>query len=158
MPEPIDYQIVLNLQTALRAIAVADGYHYTVAAAAVKLDPNQSVETLVAPDGLRPFLVLEPLPERWEYQPANQLQMTLPVLIHWLQDSDPTADTSRLQTYLRGCADVERAIAQDITRGGLAVDTRIIKRTPETGVDGALVWAQIETEITICRTYGAPDA
>lgn len=159
MPEPIDLQIVQHLQAALGAMRVADGYHFDVAATAVKLDPNHQVEDLIAPTGPRPFVILELTPdEGWEYQPAEQLHLALRVTIHWVSDSTPTDDNSRLQTYLRGCADVERAIAQDVTRGGLAVDTRIVKRLYDTAVDGAQVWAQIDVEITLYRQYGAPDA
>jgi hypothetical protein len=158
MPEPNEYQIVLNLQTALLAITVVGGYHYDVAALAVKLDPNQDVEALLAPAGPRPFVVLEVKPERWEYFPASQLRLVLPVTIYWVHDSDPTVDLSRLRTYLRGCADVERAIAVDITRGGRAVDTRIVKRTHDAIGDGAQVWAVVDTEIITHRTFGAPDA
>lgn len=158
MPEPIEYLIVRNLQTALLAISVAGGYHYDVAGLAVKLDPNQDIEALIAPEGPRPFLVLEVLPERWEYFPANQVRLTLPVTIHWVGQSDPTVDESRLQTYLRGCADVERALAIDIGRGGYATDTRIVRRTLDPRPDGAETWAIIETAIAVNRTYGAPDA
>lgn len=156
--ESIDYQVVRNLQSALQAITVAGGYHFTVAATAVKLDPNHAVESLVAPDGPRPFVLLEIMADRWEYAPARQLELTLPVTIHWVSDSVPTTDESRLQTYLRGCADVERAIAVDITRGGLAMDTRVVKRTFDTMVDGAQVWGLIEVLMEIHRTYGQPDA
>lgn len=159
MPEPIDFQIVQDLQAALGAMSVSTGYHYTVAVTAVKLDPNHEVEDIIAPTGPRPFVILELTPdEGWEYQPAEQLVFRLPLTIHWVSDSTPTDDASRMQTYLRGCADVERAITRDITRGGLAQDTRLVKRTFDTAVDGAQVWAQIDLEIFVYRTYGAPDA
>lgn len=157
-PEPIELQVIQHLQAALQAITIAGGYHYDVAAAAVKLDPNQDVEALLAPGGARPFIVIDVAPETWQYEPASQVLLALPLTIHWVQDSDPTVDLSRLQTYLRGCADVERAIAVDVTRGGLAADTRIVKRVQNTEADGALVWAALDVEITVHRTYGAPDA
>lgn len=157
-PEPIEFQIVQNLQAALQAIAVAGGYHYDVAGAAVKLDPNQDIESLIAPGGARPFIVIEVTPETWQYQPASQVLMTIPVTVYWVTDSDPTSDPSKMQTFFRGCADVERAIAADVTRGGLAVDTRITKRELSKEIDGAQVWAVIDTEISLYRTYGAPDA
>ena len=157
-PEPIDYQIVRNLQTALQAIAVGSGYHYTVAATAVKLDPNQNVEALIAPDGPRPFIVLELTPETWAYYPASQVRVVMSLTIHWVSESIPTTDESRLQTYLRGCADVERAMAIDVTRGGLAVDTRIVKRAFDTAIDGAQVWAMVDVALSLHRTFGAPDA
>lgn len=156
--DPIEYQIVRNLQTALQAISVAGGYHFDVVATAVKLDPNHKVDDLIAPGGPRPFVILELTPERWTYFPASQLKLALPLTIHWVSDSTPTADDSRMQTYLKGCADIEQAMAVDVTRGGLAVDTRIVRRTFDTAVDGAQVWAMIDVVINLHRTYGSPNA
>lgn len=156
MPEPRELLIVQSVQTALLAIAVAGGYYSTVAAGAVKLDPNASVESLMRPDGPRPFVLLELKPDTWEYSPANQVKLTLPMVVHWVSDSTPTDDTSRLQVYLRGCADVEKALAVDITRGGLAYDTRVVSREMDLAMDGAQVWAQIGIEIRVNREFGAP--
>lgn len=159
MPEPSEYLIVRNLQTALLAIAVASGYHFGVAALTVKLDPNHDVESLIAPDGPRPFVIIEVKPDTWEYTHANRIaRLVLPMTIHWVSDSDPTVDESRLQTYFQGCSDVERAIAKDISRGGLAIDTRILTRTYDTVVDGKQIWAQVHIEISTKRIYGQPDA
>lgn len=157
MPEPIEYQAILNLQQALQGISVAAGYHFTVTGTAVKLDPNEDIDALVAPSGPRPFLILEIEPEAWQYLPALELRLTQAVRVHWIHDSDPTVDTSKLRTYLRGCADVEKAIAVDVTRGGLAVDTRIVRRVPERAIDGGQVWAMVELEILLHRTYGVPN-
>jgi hypothetical protein len=156
-PEPIEYQIVLNLQTALLAIAVAGGAHYNVAGGAVKLDPNQNVEALITPGGPRPFVLIEIKPERREYFPSSQLHLFRPIAIHWVSDSDATVDSSRLQVALRGVADVERAIALDITRGGLAYETRIVDTNLDAFPDHAEVWTVTETEIVLHRTYGEPD-
>jgi hypothetical protein len=156
--EPIDYLIVRHLQTALGAMSVAAGYHYTVAGSAVKLDPNHNVDAFIAPDGPRPFVILELKPEEREYQPARQVRIVMPITIHWVGECLPHIDESRLQTFLRGCADVERAIGADPTRGGLAVDTRILTRTADDSTEGAQVWAVIETEIRWYRTDGQPDA
>lgn len=156
MPEPIEYLIVRNLQTALLAIAVASGYHFTVAALAVKLDPNQDVESIIAPDGPRPFVIIEVNPETREYAPASQTTLRIPIRIHWIHDSDPTVDESFLQTFYRGCADIERAVAVDTGRGGRATDTRLVACAYDTL--GAQVWAKVDLLIKVDRTYGAPDA
>jgi len=157
-PEPIDYLVIRNLQTALLLMTVATGYHFDVAALAVKLDPNQDVEAIIAPEGPRPFLILEVTPETWEYVPASQVVLSLPVRIHWIADSDPTVDESFVETFFRGCADIERAIAPDHTRGGHATDTRIVTRAYDTLFGGAQVWAKVDLLIRIDRTYGQPDA
>ncbi len=158
MPEPVDFLVVTNLQTALRAIAVASGYHYDVTSAAVKLDPNQAVEDLVRPDGLRPFVLLEPKPATWDYGFDRQVTRWVPLTIHWVHDADPTDDTSRLKTFYRGCADVEKAVAADLTRGGYGKDTQIVEQVYDEGRDGSQVWARTEVRVLLERQFGSPNA
>jgi hypothetical protein len=166
--EPIEYRIMLDLQTALRQISIHDGYFHDLAGLAVKLDPNQGVEELIDPAGLRPFVVLEKRPERWEYSEAvdyafggtpgmDQVLLTMPIVVHWINRSDPTVDESRMQTFFRGCADVEAAVGADRTRGTLAVDTRIVQRTYDEVFDSAQVWAMVELEVRMYRTLGLPN-
>lgn len=157
MSDPIEYTIVRNLQTALQAVTVAGGYHYTIAATAVKLDPNHNAEAMVAPDGPRPFALIEILRDEWTYDPANEAAITTQCLVHWTHDTDPTVDTSLLQTYFNGCADVEKAITQDITRGGLAVDTKITARTHVPTDAAGKTWATLEIAIKHYREYGVPN-
>ena len=156
MSDPILYTIIRNLQAALGAMTVAGGYYYAVAVAVVKLDPNHKVEDLIAPDGPRPFIVLEVKPEAWNYLPANEVRLVVPMTVYWIGASTPTVDESRLLVFTRGCADVERAIAVDITRGGLPVDTRIVKCTKEPSTEAAQVWAMVDIEVRLYRTFGAP--
>jgi hypothetical protein len=157
MPEPISYRIVQHLQTALRAISVAGGYHYDVESVAVKLDPNQANDAVHAPGGPRPLLLIQVDPERRQYQPASELRQVLPVVVHWVQESDATDDNSRMRAFFRGCADVEQAITVDISRGGLAVDTRIVRCVNDDSLDGSQVWARVEVEIALFRQYGRPN-
>jgi hypothetical protein len=160
MREPEEFLIIQNLQQALQGLVkVANGYFYDLADAVVKLDPNQGIESYVAPDGRRPFVVIEVQPESREYAKASRVTLTIPVLIHWVNDSDPTNDSNRLQVFYRGCADVEKAIVSDFSRGGHAVDTKIMSCSnlrPSGNVDSSLVWAQIETQIVTHRKYGQP--
>lgn len=153
--EPIEYRALLDLQAALQAIDIAAGYHYTVVSAAVKLDPDNAVAALEHPGGARPFIVIEVDPDAWVFDQSNEIKLTMPLVIHWIHDSDPTNDAAKLQTYFRGCADVEKALAADIGRTGLATDTRITKRTM--AAIGAQVEALIETTITLRRQYGQPN-
>lgn len=163
MPEPIEFLIIQNLQAALQGITVAGGYHYDVQATLVKLDPNQNVEALVA-DKPRPFVVIDVVPERWQYLASGQVRVVMPLVVYWVGDSHPDADEmpdqdeSRLRTYLRGCADVEKAIAPDYRRGGYATDTKIVKQTFNGELDGRDVWAAIELEVLVHRVYGSPNA
>lgn len=154
MTEPIGYQIVLNLQAALLAATVASGYYYDIVASAVKLDSNVDIAALIGDQALRPFVILEVLPEEREYSPANVVKVRMPVNIHWISETADLDDVARMQTFFRGCADVERAITRDITRGGLATDHRIIDCTLDRTIDGAQVWAVIKTSILHRRVYG----
>lgn len=156
MSEPITFRVVQSLQAALRAIATRDGYHHDIEGVAVKLDPNQDVETLLGDDQRRPFIVLELQPERVTYQPAMRVRTVVPATIHAVHESDPTDDDSWLRVYTRLCADVERAIAVDITRGGLAVDTRIATFEFH-ALGGRQVWAMVQLELAMLRAYGSPN-
>ena len=159
MPEPLDFQIIQNLQTALRGISktATPPFHHTVMTLAVKLDPDHSVEDLIDNAPARPFMILELPPDGpWEYFPDDQLVATIPFMVHFVNDSDPTLDDSLLKEYLRLCADVEQAIAADHDRGGLATDTRITLRAMHE-LQGQLVWAIITGEIREHRKYGAPN-
>jgi len=157
MSEPIAYRIVRNIQSVLAAITVAGGYHYDVAATAVKLDPDHDVQTLVAPNGPRPFLILDVLPETWRYSQAEQVKLVMPITVHWIGESDPTVDEDRQRMFFRACADVEQALAADIGRTGLAADTRVIRQQLIENVEGPQVWAQIQVEVHLHRTYGRPN-
>lgn len=157
MSEPVEFQILLNMQTALQGIAVVDGYYVNVDPTAVRLDPDVDVEALIRAGGLRPFIYLQPKPEEWQYLGMpNGLQLKWPVVIHWVQSTDPADDAARAQAFFRGCADVERAITRDLSRGGLATDHKIVTRTFNLSEDGSEVWAEIETMVTVNRRYGQP--
>ena len=160
MPEPIEYQIVKHLQAAIAAISVASGYFFTIAASAVRVDPNVDIESLVAPGGPRPYAVLEVNSDAEAWDHAEQrggVLLVFPVVVNWVSDSVPTDDDSRLKTFFRGCADIEQAIAVDRTRGGLASDTTIVRRVQDLTRDGAEVWARVELSIRLRREFGKPN-
>lgn len=154
---PIALAIVQDLQTALRAIAVDAGDYATVAATAVKLDPDQSMEEFVRPIGPRPLVVIEAPQTAFEYRPASQVRCVLSSSIHWLDAVDVTDDTDRLQQFCRAASDVERAITRDVTRGGRVVDTRITTVTLNEAITASQVYAEIGIEMVLHRTYGEPD-
>lgn len=156
MSSPIEYAIVRDLQAALQAATVAGGYYYTIAATAVKLDPNHDAEDMVKPSGPRPFVLIEVLPDEWDYSKQNEAILVQKLALHWTHDSDPTVDEDMLLVYFRGCADVEKAITQDITRGGRAVDTKITARTPVIAAEGGKAWATLNVDIRTHREYGVP--
>lgn len=162
MPSPSDPRelaIVQDIQTALRAAVAGSTYHYTLASAAVKLDPNHAAEELDSPSGPRPYALIEigDLTHEFRDARAGEVQVALPLTIHWYHDTDPTDDASLLSTFFKGCADVETALTQDITRGGRAVDTRVTGRALGLAASGARVWAGIDVEVSIWRAYGTPN-
>jgi hypothetical protein len=79
--EPIEFRILQDLQTALRGITVAAGYHYDLAALAVKLDPEQGVEELIGDSPLRPFFVIALDPDAFSYSPSKMVSVELPLTI-----------------------------------------------------------------------------
>ena len=143
-------------------ISVAGGYHYDLAAMAVKLDPNHEMEDLIpganSPVGPpRPFALLDlSAPDVFEYGQSNQVIVLRPFTVVWVHDSDVSDDDSLLNTYFRGLADVEKALATDITRGALASDTRILSREMREP-EGREVWALVSGQVRSHRTYGAPN-
>lgn len=157
MPEiaaPIEYQIVRNLQTALMAMTASDGYNYSIAESAVKLDPSYDIESFVGTRPLRPYVVLHVLPEVRSYESsAKRIKLMTPVDIYWVNDAPSVTDDAQMEMYFRGCADVERAITRDLSLGGLASNITIINRE-RTGPDGAEVRALIHTQILSHRIYG----
>lgn len=155
--EPIEFQVMQNMQTALKAISKAGGYHHDVASFAVKLDPNHEVEEFIGEEPSLPFFVLEPQPDEFQYFPASQVRVRLPFIVHAIHESDTTDDDALQETYFRLCADVEKALAVDITRGGLASLTTILERQIET-ISGKQVWAMLTGEVAVHRTYGVPNA
>ncbi len=158
--EPREYQIVRNVQAALLSMTLAGGYHFSVQAAAVKLNADVDVDALVGETALRPFLILEVFPETWEYALHGVVALRLPLRVHWAHEIDEVTDEARMQMFFRGCADIERALAVDVSRGGLANDTRVISRQlhRRPDGDGAEVWAMVDLEIRTRRTYGQPDS
>ena len=157
MPEPIEYRIVQSLQTALRGIATASGYYHTLSALSVKQDPNVDVENLIGDEKLRPFMILELPPDTLTIASAPKgVEITLPFAVHAVHDSDSTVDESWNQVFYRLCADVEQAVMQDITRGGLAVDTLITSREA-VSFAGEQVWAKVNGRVKVRRTFGKPN-
>ena len=158
MPDPIELRVVQSLQTALRSISVAGGYFHDVQSVAVKLDADANVKEIIGTSGnARPFIILEVIPESFDYQQANQVRLEIPYIIHFVNDTDATDDAAMLGEYYKACADIETAIDVDGTRGALATDTIIRNREMRKGAEGQLVWSQVTIEVRLNRTYGAPN-
>jgi hypothetical protein len=85
------------------------------------------------------------------------VHLVFPITVHWVSFAVPLDDDSRLKTFFNACADIEQAIGVDETLGGLASGTRIVKRELDLRVDATQVWAMVDLEITVRRTYGQPN-
>lgn len=156
MNEPLEFRIVQDLQTALRSISVANGYYHDVENLAVKLDPNHDVESLIGDQAQRPFLILELPADKFNYSGSGQIILSMPFIIHAVNDTDPTDDDDMLRTYMRLCADVEQAIAIEDSRSQLVFSIKINNREIYK-LDGQRLWAMLTGEIREHRTYGEPN-
>lgn len=156
MAESIEYQILLNMQTALSGITVANGFKHTIVSLAVKLDADAKVEEIIGGAGARPFIILDPQAKQRTYpEKPNGMRVIWPITVHFVNDSDPKTDPAMLLTYSRMVEDAEKALAADSERGGLATDT-LLGSDEKREYEGALVWALIPFQIIFRRTYGSP--
>jgi hypothetical protein len=123
----------------------------------VKLDPDADITQFVTTPPTRPMVLLEVADELWEYteMPAR-VRITTPVRIHFVRPTDGTDDADRMREFYRACADVERAIAADVTRGGFATMTKVVSRTMKNQL-GTELWAVIGSELRVNRTFGQAD-
>ena len=158
MPEPIEYDIVLDYQSTLKTISVAGGYFHDVDPAAVSIDPADHIEILTGTLVLSPFFIIEISPARRQrYLPMKQLLEVVPIDITAAADAVQLVPTSRVQTFERLAADVEKALAVDIERGGRVSDTRIVDKQMGMMVGAQRVIAIIQTEVRLHREYGKPN-
>jgi len=155
MSEPLDFQILANLKAALLAISIAGGYHYDVAAGAVKIDPATDLDALLAPGGPRPFYGIELGTDSKEYYPSDQMKVTRQFKVFVVHDSDPADDDDFMRVHLRCCADVEKAVRADASRGGIAMETLITNATFVT-LYAPKVWTEVDLDVTLYRTNGQP--
>ena len=107
---------------------------------------------------LTPFFIVEVSPNRGiEYFPASQLLELIPIDITAAHDAEPLVATSRLSRFQQLCADIEKAVTVDVTRGGRVVDTLIRDKQMGMMVGGQRVIAVVQLELRLYRTYGAPN-
>jgi hypothetical protein len=157
MAEPLGYQILLNLQSALRAISGA-GYFFSVGSAAVSIDPVDVIEIVLGRAASSPFVVIElGVSGRPTYQPASQMLEFLPFNIIAFANATHLDPVSRVNVYEQLCADIEKAVTVDISRGTLATDTRITGRQMQVTTGSLRVVAVVQLEVRTYRTYGAPN-
>lgn len=160
MTEPIDFRMLVGLQTALRRVRVADGFFHELEAAAVRFDADVNVEQLIAEaDGPRPAVLIELDVHAAEFiEKPDGLRVTLKTIVHWIGKVDLTVDHAVLQALFRASADVERALAAPVTGdrslGVGAFDTRLGGMTWQRL--GAELWILFPVDVIYHRQYGDP--
>lgn len=159
MTEPIEYRILLNARDSLQAISQSGGYFFTAEAGSVSVDPIDTIDIILGRAAASPSFVVEVgSAGRPTYQPASQILELIPVNIIAFANSDQQQDpVAKTKVYERLCADIEKAMTADITRGGMATDTRIIGRQMQVTTGSVRVVALVQLEVRVYRTYGAPN-
>jgi hypothetical protein len=147
--------ILAALMTRVRAIQVASGYHFTVAADSVTCDP---VNVITVPEPLLPFVLVEISPSQRQFQPANLVKIETHVLLTgrlMANGISPTRKTEAGEAFL---ADIEKSLTVDITLGGLVIDTRMQEPDgPMVGLGANNnVFVVVDVMTKHIRRYGAP--
>lgn len=150
--------ILANLTTTLRGMTIAGGYHWDVKASSVVNDPV--VLETVSPTELPFFYVSFAGGDgRRDYQMNRILKERIAfIIVGRMPNANGLADDRKLETYANGVADLEKAIAVDISRGGHAIDTQLAQPDePLVGIgqQNMVIVVQRLTVLTR-RTYGKP--
>jgi len=151
--------ILKDLQTAVRTINGPPLYHTTVKASSVVLDPGVQITNV--PSTELPWVVIEPDSRGTpHYLPSMRVRDEFHVLITARADAPTGLDPSRkVTTWEALLADLEVAVTRDITRGGLAIDTRIVQMEPACDAGaGVMTFVRMLLRIPLIRTYGQPAA
>ncbi|HXV60649.1 MAG TPA: hypothetical protein VEK15_08145 [Vicinamibacteria bacterium] len=161
--EPIEYGIVKNMQAALQGIKQTAGYHHTVEALAIKLDPNHKVEDLKPEDGRRPFVLADwSSPDALDsFEKPDRMLRNWPVTVHAIGDVDVESDDARALKHFQLCADVETAVIAAWKAGTLGSTVQnVLLASRELRLnepEGREVWSIIGWVIQHRRELGVPN-
>jgi len=156
-------QVLESICAAIRTMTIAGGYRWDVTRDSVRADP---VNPLGVAASRRPFFLVELSPPEdsgtqdygvREFEPADQLTEVFPVFITVVADADgDDILTRKIATGEALAKDLEKVLTQDITRGGLCSDTRVMspRILPGLGDDSTVVLVQ-RLECRLHRTHGA---
>lgn len=153
-PTPAVLAVLLSLQTALRGIAIASGYFYDVKATSVVLDPQ---DLSAVPTSEVPFLMLDDETGTIEYTTSRPVAVKNDFTVPLLARVDaPGADPDRKRIAAwRLYADVERALAADPQRGGVAQFTYVQWPKFYFGLlDETEIYLEIPVRVLLQRTFG----
>ncbi len=154
---PVLLAIVVNLQAALQAIT-APTYFNTVKPTSVVLDP---VALDVVSTTELPFLVvghrIEVIGPRLYTSRPVSIKIRRRIVIEAVLDAPGTDFAHKLTAIQQLVADVETALTVDVTRGGLALDTRVEDETLYVGLaTQSRCYVEIPVEVTFGRKHGQP--
>lgn len=118
MGTPNRTSILLNVNTVLNTITVANGYKTTVALVEKYLRGRDDV-----PVGSRPYLGFGAARETPEHEPCNQIYFRMPlVVIGHVSSADWTTRSAALNNLID---DTIAAMENDTTRGGYAISSKV---------------------------------
>jgi len=131
MPETptIRENILLNLKSTLEAITKAHGYNNDIASVQRWSQRGPALASM-------PTIIINAGPEEKKPEPNPLVTCTFNVYIDiWTNhlESDTRSSDEILDSLL---GDVEKALMIDITRGGYAIDTNVLRNYPFQAIEG----------------------
>lgn len=157
MSQPLQLALVASLRDALLGMTRAAGYSWDVSSDRVVLDYINLV-TAVGHCQAAPFFFLEPTREGdRQFLPGRRVREDIVTTITARIDATGAQPGRQFTLGLQLAAELERALTRDLTRGGLAIDTRLRKPAlfPEPGATSQLVLVVQDVVMPVVRPYGA---
>jgi hypothetical protein len=154
---PVRLAVLHSIAEALRSMGPQTGCYFQVTR-----EEDVTLDSRVLADAKSlPAFVVQPAPGGTrEFQPANRMKETFPVLISGRVDATGISDMARrITAFELLVADLERVLTIDITRGGIAVDTRAQSpREPYVDPDPVnTVYIEQPVDVILRRIYGTPE-
>ncbi len=123
--ETVRERILQNIKTVLEGVTIANGYNFDFAPATVQrwsMHGNRMVDM--------PMVVISPGDEDESSlpNPFEECLLTLYLDIFFVNEENDPVPTDTYLNRLQG--DIKKAILQDSTRAGNAVDTHVLGTTP----------------------------
>lgn len=115
--DPITERILANIVETLSQVRQASGYYNDLIVEREQQDGNSPRDNLVV------VMLGDPQPSKVAPMGFDEFLMPVGILYYAIESqSSPVMISTRLQ---RGAADIRKALAQDLHRGGLAINTEM---------------------------------
>jgi hypothetical protein len=129
--ETVRERILANIKTTLEGITIANGYNFNLTAETVQrwsMHGNKLVDL--------PAVIISPGNEEEKSLPNNFEECVLSVYldVFFVTEENDAVSTDTYLNRLQG--DIKKAILQDYTRGGEAIDTDVLGTTPFETTEG----------------------